>query len=145
MVCCGLWLHADSNHGLARARLAIQRRHVDKRRPYVISTRSASNHLHQLRRRRYVLDDLAGFGADAEVAEVGENRGQFVGVGDLDQTADHRGGVELGVLREIGEVADAGDILGPAGMLGINGPQCFADGLVARDVGMALAGDGVMS
>lgn len=89
-----------------------------------------------------VFDDLGGLGADAEVAEVGEF---FVGrpgaafVGDLKGRSHHGGDVALSVGGEIGEMSNAGDVLGPTGVHGVDGFKGFAHGFVAGDVSVALA------
>src|SRR6478736_6361344 len=46
-----------------------------------------------------VFDNLGRLRADAEVAEIREDRRQFVAVGDIDEGAHHGGGVALGVPR----------------------------------------------
>lgn len=99
--------------------------------------------LHEIGRRRNVLDELGGVGADAEVAEVGEGgirRAATSFVGDVEDGAHHCGDIATGVEGKVGEVADGGDILGPAGVAGVNGTEGFAHGLVTGDVGKALAG-----
>ena len=85
---------------------------------------------------------MGRFGADAEVAEVGEvgigGPGTSL-VGNVQSAAQHGGDVASGVGGQVGEMTNAGDVFGPTGVGGVDGFQGFAHGLVAGHVSVAPA------
>ena len=60
-------------------------------------------------------------------------------VGDVEQRLHHRGDVALGVFRQVGEVTHLGNVLGPAGVFGVNRLEGFAHRVVARNVVVEFA------
>ncbi len=84
---------------------------------------------------RDVLDDLAGLGADADVAEVRKFVFVLVAVvGHVGQGLHHPGYVDFGIFRQIREAAHCGNVFAPAGELLVHRLEAPAVVVVAGDV-----------
>ena len=83
---------------------------------------------------------MAGFGADADVAEVGEfGRALVAVVGDVHEGFEHPCHVVLGVGGKFSKMAHGRDVFAPAGEFLVNGLQGAAVAVVAGDVVDAAA------